>query len=141
MLIFEMDKITYLGLVIDSLGKSYEVMLITTTPLCKRNHKTPVLITKSFNNLDIVLFSKRIGLMNMEKATSWTTVPNLSPSLLVDHKHLHALKSNPSSEGTKVVDKVEPYIDFKISEGKFERIRELYEKLLDKLKHLKGATN
>nr|POF24443.1 hypothetical protein CFP56_10661 [Quercus suber] len=49
------------------------VMLITTTPLCKRNCKTPVLITKSINNLDIVLFSKRIGLMNMEKATSWTT--------------------------------------------------------------------
>ncbi|XP_075648389.1 uncharacterized protein LOC142619204 [Castanea sativa] len=86
------------------MNQSYEVMLTTTTPLCKRNHKTTVLITKSFNNLDIVLFSKRIGLMNMEKATLWTT----------------------------------PYFDFKISEGKFERIRELYEKLLDKLKHLKG---
>ena len=27
------------------------------------------------------LFSNQIGQMNMEKGTSWTTVPNLSPSL------------------------------------------------------------
>ncbi|KAK7848434.1 hypothetical protein CFP56_004961, partial [Quercus suber] len=61
------------------MNQSFAVML-TTTPFSNeiqnnRCHEYTIeeLITKSFNNVDIVLFSNQIGQMNMEKATSWAT--------------------------------------------------------------------
>nr|POE52771.1 hypothetical protein CFP56_60459 [Quercus suber] len=72
------------GVLKAALGFPQESYLVTRKWIRRKclDYTIEVHITKSFNNLDIVLFSKQIGLMNMEKATSWTTVPNLSSSLL-----------------------------------------------------------
>ncbi|XP_030928552.1 putative serine/threonine-protein kinase receptor [Quercus lobata] len=46
--------------------KSFQLLPFLKKPKC-HDYTTEELITKSFNNADIVLFSNQIGQMNMEK--------------------------------------------------------------------------